>query len=118
MKPILSLTLILIMVTPLLAQTPGLTPSKELLIQGKGWSHGYSVQESLSCDLATSRAERQLANAISYAKAEQFVTTEALMIAILRPAQRIWENGQCIGKLELVVPILEQPATKVQLRHH
>lgn len=119
------LALLLIISPPVLAE-PGepshlihsdTTTTPVIVLQAKGWSIGYSAQESLSCDLATTRAKRQLANAITFAKAEQFVTAQDLMLATLRPAQRIWENGQCVIYLELSVPIQQKPLFS-RVEHH
>ncbi|MCS6320453.1 MAG: hypothetical protein H8K05_22340, partial [Nitrospira sp.] len=56
-------------------------------------------------------------NAIAFAKAEQFVTAQDLMLATLRPAQRIWENGQGVIYLELSVPIQQKPLF-FRVEHH
>ena len=87
------------------------------LIQGTGWSSGSSRNESLACDVAQQRAIKHLNKGIAFARQKQMVTAEELMVAILQPAQRVWnaEAGRCVIRLELAVPVL--PKRSIPIVH-
>jgi hypothetical protein len=106
--------LILIVASPVFAEpvastglsmpTPRIT--EYTLIQGSGWSDGFSQNESLACDIAQERAKRHLAKGLAYARNKGFVSPEELMHALLQPAKRTWQNGRCVIRLEVAVPVL------------
>lgn len=115
-SPSLMTTLLslLLMPIPVAAQTavspvrplPDLTLSQRLLFHGSGHARLATAQESLACDLATSRAMTALTQSIQRSHATHQVTQHELLQTIPTVARQ-WDAQQrtCRVTIELEVPI-------------
>jgi hypothetical protein len=121
MRLLVILTLLLCSVTPgfaapsestgLPVQAPALP--EVTIIQGTGLSSGSSQNQSLACDVAHKRAMSELMKGLAITQARNLVTAEELTVAVMAPAERVWNasQGKCLVRLKLTVPVLPKTGT-------
>ena len=88
--------------------------SETTVITGTGWSGRGNRNESLTCELAHSRAIHQIRKGIALSRSKGWITAEELSRAVPVTQERSWDadNGRCTVKMELAVPSLQTPTRR------
>ena len=91
--------------------------AESTLIQGTGWSLGWSRNESLACEVAHNRAMTQLSKGIKVAQNKRLVNVDELAHALPMTILRSWnpETGRCTIKIRVEIPV--QPKSSIPVLH-
>lgn len=91
--------------------------TESTVIQGTGWSRGRSRNESLSCEIAYTRAMAQLSKGIDVARTKHLMTSDELAHALPLTMLRSWnpDMGRCTVNVRIEIPV--HPRSSIPVLH-